>query len=204
MYKYTRTLALVTSFDLSSNKLSGSIPAEMTSLTGLIVLNLSDNCLSKGIPERIGNLVNLDTLDLSKNQLSGIIPSSLASIPRLGHLNLSYNNLSGEIPKGFQLQTLDNPSIYYGNEGLCGFPLKNECSGKKNTSNTILSSRSVDRNDKVGIYASIVAGFIVGFWVFWGSLMFKRSFRALYFQFVDHVVGRACVVVSENFGQLRS
>ncbi|KAI5017284.1 hypothetical protein ZWY2020_037662 [Hordeum vulgare] len=51
----------------------------------------------------------------------GAIPSSISKLASLSSLNLSNNNLSGEIPTGNQLQTLDDPSIYNNNSGLCGF-----------------------------------------------------------------------------------
>nr|CAD1844855.1 unnamed protein product [Ananas comosus var. bracteatus] len=54
--RYTKTLSLVTSVDLSSNNLYGEIPSEITSLVGLLVLNLSKNGLSGEIPQNIGNM----------------------------------------------------------------------------------------------------------------------------------------------------
>jgi len=40
---------------------------------------------------------------------------------------LSYNNLSGRIPTGYQLQTLDDPSVYNENYDFCGPPLSKNC-----------------------------------------------------------------------------
>jgi len=45
----------------------------------------------------------------------------------LNMLNLSNNNLSSKIPTGSQLQTLNDPSIYSNNPGLCGLPLDIPC-----------------------------------------------------------------------------
>ncbi|ONI23076.1 hypothetical protein PRUPE_2G168800 [Prunus persica] len=60
--KYKSTLGLVKSIDLSSNKLTGEIPSEITDLVGLVSLNLSRNQLTGQIPPRIGMLQELDFL----------------------------------------------------------------------------------------------------------------------------------------------
>ncbi|KAL5549339.1 hypothetical protein UlMin_004570, partial [Ulmus minor] len=122
-------LPLVANMDLSSNKLVGHIPDELTTLVGLLGLNLSHNNLSGSIPRNIGNIASLESLDLSDNQLSGTIPNSMSIITSLSYLNLSHNKLSGKIPKGNQLQTLTDPSIYAGNLKLCGDPLPDKCPG---------------------------------------------------------------------------
>uniref|UniRef100_A0A8R7PXA4 Uncharacterized protein n=1 Tax=Triticum urartu TaxID=4572 RepID=A0A8R7PXA4_TRIUA len=64
------------------------------------------------------------SLDLSRNQLRGEIPQGFADLKSISALNLSTNMLSGRIPMGDQLRTLDDPSIYSNNLGLCGFPLE--------------------------------------------------------------------------------
>ncbi|XP_031100724.1 receptor-like protein EIX2 [Ipomoea triloba] len=99
----------------------------MMSLHALQNLNVSRNNLSGAIPKTIGNLSKIESLDLSRNELSGPIPPSLSSLNFLSHLNLSFNHLYGRIPTGSQLQTLNDPSIYMGNEGLCGDPLSKGC-----------------------------------------------------------------------------
>ncbi|KAF7807080.1 receptor-like protein EIX1 [Senna tora] len=96
--KYTKTLSLVTSIDLSRNNLSGRFPQELTKLSGLVALNLSINHLTGIIPESISNMHQLSSLDLSSNHFSGSIPPSLSSLSFLGYLNLSDNSLSGAIP----------------------------------------------------------------------------------------------------------
>jgi len=67
--EYRDILGLVTSIDLSRNKLSREIPREITDLHGLIYLNLSNNQLSGQIPPSIGNMRLLESIDISKNQL---------------------------------------------------------------------------------------------------------------------------------------
>ncbi|XP_040866322.1 receptor-like protein EIX1 [Glycine max] len=60
--EYGNILGLVTSIDLSSNKLLGEIPREITDLNGLNFLNLSHNQLIGPIPEGIGNMGSLQPL----------------------------------------------------------------------------------------------------------------------------------------------
>ncbi|XP_054816924.1 receptor-like protein EIX2 [Prosopis cineraria] len=116
-------LELVTSMDLSSNKLSGDIPRETTSLKGLLFLNLSNNNLHGQISQSIGNMKSLEAMDFSNNQLYGEIPPSLSNLNFLSKLNLSYNNFIGKIPMGTQLQSLEACS-FVGND-LYGPPLQN-------------------------------------------------------------------------------
>ncbi|KAL6276373.1 hypothetical protein ACE6H2_019974 [Prunus campanulata] len=84
--------------DLSSNKLTGSIPDTLWNLSSLIALDLSINQLNGGISERIKSLRNLTVLSLDHNFLSGRIPSSLGALSSLKKLSLYYNNLSDLIP----------------------------------------------------------------------------------------------------------
>ena len=94
---------VVRRLDLSSNQLSGEIPAELANLSNLVDLDLRSNQLSGEIPAELGNLPNLGWLDLGFNQLSGEIPAELAKI---SFLILRGNQLSGEIPA--ELANLSN------------------------------------------------------------------------------------------------
>ncbi|XP_021800606.1 probable LRR receptor-like serine/threonine-protein kinase At4g36180 [Prunus avium] len=184
MQSYKNTLGLVKIIDLSSNRLTGEIPSEITHLVGLVSLNLSRNQLTGQITPEIGNLQSLDVLDLSRNQIEGRIPTSLSRIDRLGFLDLSFNNLSGEIPIGTQLQSFD-PSVYAGNPQLCGPPLKKMCAAQH--VQTDLSNQEDDNDELVtlGFYISMGVGFAAGFWGICGTLIFKRSWRYAYFKFLN-------------------
>ncbi|XP_039004653.1 receptor-like protein 15 [Hibiscus syriacus] len=81
--------------DVSSNKLSGQIPIQMTQLTEILWLNMSNNLLIGQIPSSLGNLRGVESLDLSHNLLIGQIPSSMGNLRVVESLDLSHNNLSG-------------------------------------------------------------------------------------------------------------
>ncbi|VVA19418.1 PREDICTED: LRR receptor [Prunus dulcis] len=188
MQTYKSTLGLVKRIDLSSNKLTGEIPSEITHLVGLVSLNLSRNQLTGQITPKIGNLQSLDSLDLSRNHIDGRIPTSLARIDRLGFLDLSYNNLSGKIPVGTQLQGFD-PSFYAGNLQLCGPPLKKMCADEVEKGPSEQTD-FINQNDKdelitLGFYISMGLGFAIGFWGVCGTLIFSKSWRYAYLKFLN-------------------
>ncbi|XP_050382666.1 receptor-like protein EIX2 [Argentina anserina] len=181
---YSPTLYLVNNLDLSNNNLSGDMPMELTTLVKLWTLNLSMNHLTGKIPSKMGNMELIETLDLSINNLSGTIPPSMVSLTFLAHLNLSYNNLSGEIPTANQFKTLVDPSIYEGNDALCGYPLPTSCQGDETPQLPSEDGEEEDDSNKLGLIISVVLGFITGFWGVFGTLVIKKSWRNAYFQFV--------------------
>ncbi|XP_052622418.1 receptor-like protein EIX2 [Lactuca sativa] len=195
--EYTTTWRMVYNMDLSSNKLEGEIPVELTTLSMLVGLNLSNNHLRGGIPDSIGKMKKLETLDFSKNKLSGSIPPSMAALTFLSHLNLSHNNLTGQIPTGNQLQTLTDPSIYAGNKHLCGPPLPNTCSNHQDSTTTSKKKyKAADEKMEVWLfYVDIMSGFGTGFWGVIGVLMFKKQWRWNLFMFAEETMDKIYVAV---------
>jgi EIX receptor 1/2 len=192
--EYSKTLGLVKVIDLSSNKLKGKIPSEITCLSGLIGLNVSRNLLIGIIPQNISHMERLESLDLSRNYISGVIPPSLASMSFLSYLNLSNNNLSGRIPSGTQLQSF-SASAYASNRDLCGLPLPKMCLGDPEAQNPQTGSKHGEGNiakhtnshEHLWFYTSIALGFIVGFWGVCGSLLLKSSWRYAYFRYLERI-----------------
>lgn len=84
---------------LEDNQLSGSIPAELGSLSELTNLRLDNNQLIGSIPAELGDLSHLKWLRLEQNQLSGSIPGELGRLSELSFLFLWSNELTGSIPK---------------------------------------------------------------------------------------------------------
>ena len=103
------SLSNLMGLDLGSNQLSGTIPAELGSLSNLEWLFLDGNRLSGTIPAELGGLSNLAVLYLSGNELSGTIPVELGSLSNLTWLVLDGNQLSGTIPA--ELGSLSNLTV---------------------------------------------------------------------------------------------
>ncbi|CAI9289961.1 unnamed protein product [Lactuca saligna] len=188
--EFSRTLKLVKSIDLSSNNLTGQIPYQITNLFNLIALNLSKNELSGEIPPKIGEMINLEILDLSRNSFSGRIPSRMSHMSFLNYLDLSYNNFSGRIPTSTQLQSFQ-PSRYNGNAHLCGPPLTKKCPGDEESESPPIIGKSegdgedIDDELERWFYIGGGMGFVTGFWIACGVLLFNRRGRHAFFQFYD-------------------
>ncbi|OMO67036.1 hypothetical protein COLO4_30252 [Corchorus olitorius] len=187
-YEYTKNLGLLIVIDLSSNELSGEIPGDIASLSGLVALNLSRNTLTGVIPQKIGQLRQLEALDLSRNRLSGEIPSSMADLTFLSHLDMSYNNLTGEIPLSTQLQNFD-ASAFSNNLGLCGPPVSSSCSATEapQPQRTIISQEEEDEFGK-WFLAGMGVGFFVCFCGLCCALLLKRTWRIAYFHLLDNLM----------------
>ncbi|XP_062080040.1 receptor-like protein EIX2 [Humulus lupulus] len=189
-YEYKSILGLLRLIDLSSNKLTGEIPAELTRLVELAQLNLSRNELSGDIPEKIGNLGKLESLDLSHNKLSGKIPKSLAELSLLNHLDLSNNQLSGKIPTSTQLQSF-NASAYTMNHGLFGPPLTDWHESGTSPNGFLASTH--DQEDETWFnlswfYKGIGVGFTIGFCgVCINFVIINYYWRNSYFMFMHSV-----------------
>ncbi|KAJ9679396.1 hypothetical protein PVL29_021353 [Vitis rotundifolia] len=175
--EYKEILQYVRAIDLSSNNLSGSIPVEIFSLSGLQFLNLSRNHLTGRIPEKIGVMASLESLDLSRNHLSGEIPQSMSNLTFLDDLDLSFNNFSGRIPSSTQLQSFD-PLSFFGNAELCGAPLTKNCTKDEEPQDTNPDEESGEHPEIAWFYIGMGTGFVLG--SLWSSL-FQKSLEACLF-----------------------
>ncbi|KAJ4769212.1 hypothetical protein LUZ62_053469 [Rhynchospora pubera] len=132
-------------------------------------------------------MTSLEVLDLSMNHLSGTIPSSISQLTYLNMLNLSHNKLTGQIPPGSQIQTFI-PSAFSDNDGLCGFPLPNNCSTQNNSVVLPVTKEAEDHKlEVIWLICSVILGFVTGFWVYFGALFWKNSLRFSVFHFTDKV-----------------
>jgi Leucine-rich repeat (LRR) protein len=93
---------------LSSNNLSGSIPAELGECFDLESVYMSDNVFTGTIPATFSQLEKLSEVDLSQNQFTGSIDNRLfIRLTKLTSIVLNDNLLTGKLPISlFQLPRL--------------------------------------------------------------------------------------------------
>ncbi|KAF7045858.1 hypothetical protein CFC21_054921 [Triticum aestivum] len=93
--------------DMSHNFFTGSLPSSLGRLQNLARLYVIGNNLTGPVPSTIGNLTGLSDLRLDMNAFSGRIPSTLGNLAKLYSLGLSANSFTGPIPSTlFSIQTL--------------------------------------------------------------------------------------------------
>ncbi|KAH7850635.1 hypothetical protein Vadar_000693 [Vaccinium darrowii] len=224
--------------NLAHNNITGDIPSCFQNFTAMVALEHANFMGSFGIgaagdfydpyddkidlttkgreQEYTKILQYVTSIDLSANRITGEIPEGLTALLGLLNLNLSGNHLAGRIPEkigriptGNQLQTLDDWSIYAGNDGLCGAPLTKSCPGDEPTDDgnrQVLVSEGNKKDDETELLwfcAGVGPGFVVGLLGFFCTLYFKRKWRHLYFQFVEDAYGRIFVAIVVRANRLR-
>nr|KYP39683.1 putative inactive receptor kinase At1g27190 family [Cajanus cajan] len=121
----------LTGLDLSINKLSGTIPGDISTLIPFATtLDLSTNEFSGVIPVTLANITFVNTIKLDQNRLTGQIPLQLGLLARIKAFSVSNNLLTGPIPtfgNGVSVNYANNP-------GLCG-PSLGPCQTKSSKSN---------------------------------------------------------------------
>ncbi|KAK9281432.1 hypothetical protein L1049_004334 [Liquidambar formosana] len=114
----------LTGLDLSSNKLYGTIPNDISELLQFVTtVDLSSNNLSGEIPASLANCSYLNVLKLDNNRLTGHIPLQLGLLYRMKTFSVSNNLLTGQVPT-FANDTSITADSYANNQGLCGSPLE--------------------------------------------------------------------------------
>ncbi|KAK9282556.1 hypothetical protein L1049_005477 [Liquidambar formosana] len=114
----------LTGLDLSSNKLYGTIPNDISELLQFVTtLDLSSNNLSGEIPGSLANCTYLNILKLDNNRLTGHIPLQLGQLGRIKTFSVSNNLLTGQVPT-FANKSSITADSYANNQGLCGVPLE--------------------------------------------------------------------------------
>ncbi|CAL5410044.1 unnamed protein product [Camellia sinensis] len=92
--------AIILKGDLSRNYLRGSLPPEWAS-TKLEYMYLSINRISGTIPKFLGSITSLTNVSFESNMFNGTVPAELGNLVDLLYLNFNSNNLTGELPKEF-------------------------------------------------------------------------------------------------------
>ncbi|CAN6449156.1 unnamed protein product [Victoria cruziana] len=95
----------------AENRLIGPLPRSLKNCTSLVRVRLDGNQIGGRISNAFGAHPNLKYLDVSKNAFSGDLPLDWKSYKNLEYLNLSHNQITGKIPEAIgrmtQLQGLD-------------------------------------------------------------------------------------------------
>jgi|UniRef100_A0A804RA83 Leucine-rich repeat (LRR) protein len=125
----------MTLLDLSSNSLSGPIPADISRRVPFVTnLDLSFNSFLGEIPEALANCSYLNIVNLQHNKLTGTIPVQLAALSRLAQFKLS-----GQIPSSLSKFTASD----FANQDLCGRPLSNDCTANSSSRTGIIIGSAV-------------------------------------------------------------
>ncbi|CAD6253526.1 unnamed protein product [Miscanthus lutarioriparius] len=208
--------------DLSRNKFSGNLPHWIGGLVELRFLRLSENMFSGNIPMSITNLTHLHHLNLASNRLSGVIPWGMSNLTAMTQKYVkdpsidedayaAYETLNRDIGQHFsavtkgqqlcydvrifelQLDTLfaEYPSMYSGNSGLCGPTLRKICSGN-NSSRQLVHEHGFE---PMSFYFGLGLGFILGFWLVFCVLLFKKAWRVAYSCLIDKIYDQMYVLV---------
>ncbi|XP_062171098.1 receptor-like protein 19 [Alnus glutinosa] len=168
-----KILTIFTTIDFSCNNFDGPILEEIGEFTLLYILNLSHNAFMGQIPVSLGKLSNLESLDLSSNKLTREIHMQLTNgLIFLSVLNLSFNQLVGHIPFIKQFSTFSENS-FKENKRLCGLPLKSQYSHEESRLSPPTYEES-HRNMIEWNYISAKLGFVFGFGIVMGPLMFWK------------------------------
>jgi Leucine-rich repeat (LRR) protein len=92
--------------DFGKNQLIEDIPESLVKLEDLEHLYLYMNSISGPILKNVGMLRRLDSLYLNNNKISGSIPDGIANLTMLQHLDLSYNKLTSNCTSLFHLDSI--------------------------------------------------------------------------------------------------
>nr|XP_028957508.1 receptor-like protein 6 [Malus domestica] len=158
---------------------------------------------SKGeIPSSFGNMRQLESLDLSQNKLSGQIPEQLAKLNFLAVLNLSNNQLVGKIPAGTQISTFPRDS-FTGNKGLWGPPLTMDNKAGLSPPQTSNGSHPYSTDEIDWDLISVEIGFVFGFAVAVGSLVFFKRWSKWYYRSMYKILVRIFPQLEERIGPHR-
>ena len=111
----------------------------------------------------------------------------LTQIYWLNVLDLSHNHLTGKIPTSTQLQSF-NASSYEDNLDLCGPAIEKFCIDGRPTQKPNVEVQEDEYSlFSREFYMSMAFGFVMSFWVVFGSILFKRSWRHDYLKFLNNL-----------------
>ncbi|CAO2201017.1 unnamed protein product [Urochloa humidicola] len=97
---------------------------------------------------------------------------------------------------------MDNPTLMYiGNNGLCGPPLPNNCSGNNSFINGYEKS-SEHELEMMSFNLGLILGFVGGLWMVFCAMLFMKTWRTSYYRLVDNLYNRVYVFVVVKWASL--
>ncbi|KAM3218472.1 hypothetical protein P3L10_023002 [Capsicum annuum] len=132
------SLEKLQTLSIFDNHLNGPIPGETGYLRSLTKLSMGSNFLNGSIPISLGNLTNLSVLYLYKNQLLGFIPKEIGDLRSLTEISLRNNSLGGSIPAS--VGNLTNLSTLYLYENLLSGSIPQEIGYLRSLTRLVLST----------------------------------------------------------------
>ncbi|XP_023640240.1 probable inactive receptor kinase At5g10020 isoform X2 [Capsella rubella] len=84
--------------DLSNNKISGNLSRIQNWGDSVEIIRLSSNSLTGTLPGQTSQFLRLTSLEVANNLLRGVLPFILGTYPELKEIDLSHNQLSGFLP----------------------------------------------------------------------------------------------------------
>ncbi|KAK7268378.1 hypothetical protein RIF29_21076 [Crotalaria pallida] len=209
-------LATLKILDLSRNNLEGSIPWCIGNLTGMTLNNSLDKANTK-LPPYLSHVAaeirapppaepewsKEDVKQVTKGREDDYIKI----LKLVVNMDLSENKLVGPIPQGNQFSTYDS-SVYANNPYLCGHELPNKCPG--DDSSEVLRNKGYEDKDgkkekleKLFFYFVVAVGFATGFWGVFAVLLLNKSWRHVYFRWVEDVADDIYVAVVIKVAKLK-
>eukprot|EP01094_Clydonella_sp_ATCC50884_P016195 TRINITY_DN2693_c0_g1_i1.p1 TRINITY_DN2693_c0_g1~~TRINITY_DN2693_c0_g1_i1.p1 ORF type:complete len:538 (+),score=141.00 TRINITY_DN2693_c0_g1_i1:147-1760(+) len=95
-------LANLTVLHVNMNRLAGTLPPALFSLSALTDLFLGANQFTGTLSNDIARLTALQQLDVSETKISGTLPSKLFTLTDLSYLNVGLNRFTGTVPDGLE------------------------------------------------------------------------------------------------------
>jgi Leucine-rich repeat (LRR) protein len=96
---FWKALANVRNFDVSMNRLTGTIPVALASGCPFMkFLNMSGNKLSGTLPLSVSALSSMEEFDVSSNAITGTLPSGYGNLTNIQDFVVSDNRLTGTLP----------------------------------------------------------------------------------------------------------